>query len=318
MNIRWLRSIDGLAKIIPTSLLRFGNNYSTEYPTAVIRPGGLGDLVVLTRAAIELEVDITKLFWLVEKRNKPWLDYLGISSCCYDSFDGIKTILCGTKQFRTIINTEQYHGLAAVVGARLAGSSGKIIGLSGNPRSDLHNTNISHRPDKQHELETFKEILTSISLPKGTTALPKANSTKTDTPFTVVALGGLQEQKKRLDHKDWLDLIGLARNYTNEVYLVGSPLDATFAKTLEQECSFSINNCIGEFTFSQTVDLIRTASRLISVDSGLVHIADFFSIPTDVLFRKEAVTQWQPLDPQSNILLEVPRTTTPQQLAASR
>ena len=62
-------------------------------------------------------------------------------------------------------------------------------------------------------------------------------------------------------------------------------------------------NLVGLTTFAETVDCIRAAARLVSVDSGLIHVADFCGIPTDAVFPAGNPAKWRPLHPQSTAVM---------------
>ena len=79
----WLKKFDRMGNIFPKGMLRSARlPAETRDRPCVVRPGGLGDLVILTRALIELGVSPTSVDWLVEKRNAIWLEYLGVERMC--------------------------------------------------------------------------------------------------------------------------------------------------------------------------------------------------------------------------------------------
>ena len=53
----------------------------------IVRPGGMGDLILLCVAAEDLGLDPRNFFWLIERRSRAWAQRRGLDYCCYD--DGI-------------------------------------------------------------------------------------------------------------------------------------------------------------------------------------------------------------------------------------
>ena len=72
MSTLWLRSIDGLSRFAPSRSVVTGRFFGTIENVCVLRPGGLGDLVVLTRAALKHGIDLSALCWVVERRKVVW------------------------------------------------------------------------------------------------------------------------------------------------------------------------------------------------------------------------------------------------------
>src|SRR5437667_394871 len=72
----------------------------------ILRPGGMGDLILLCVAAEELGIDKRDFRWVIETRSAPWARHLGLDHVCYDE------ALLGTHwraagRYPLVINTEQ-------------------------------------------------------------------------------------------------------------------------------------------------------------------------------------------------------------------
>ena len=118
----------------------------------------------------------------------------------------------------------------------------------------------------------------------------------------VVAVAGLQQAYKRLPMSSWCELVRRAWEEDTLVYLLGAPGERDFSIHLQRECGVEVRNLVGVAQFPRTVDIVRTAKMLFSVDSGLVHVADFFGVPSQVVFKGGNPKKWRPTTEGSVIL----------------
>ncbi|MCB0359656.1 MAG: hypothetical protein KDD44_08470, partial [Bdellovibrionales bacterium] len=154
----WLKRFDGLARFSPRWALTIGTGPARSDAPVLVRPGGLGDLVLLTRAMQQCGYDVHGVRWIVEKRNAPWLSYLGIHHACYDSLTVIAAFLQGRLTAPVVVNTEQTFGLSTLFARRLAGRDGQVVGYSSNVRSDLYHR-VVHYDRLRPELLSFADLL---------------------------------------------------------------------------------------------------------------------------------------------------------------
>src|SRR5262245_36864653 len=50
----------------------------------VVRPGGIGDLILLCVAIEHLGYEPNEFIWVIEKRSRVWADHLELDYYCYD------------------------------------------------------------------------------------------------------------------------------------------------------------------------------------------------------------------------------------------
>ncbi|MCB0345532.1 MAG: hypothetical protein KDD66_10465 [Bdellovibrionales bacterium] len=302
----WLKQFDGAAKFFPKGLLRrLRLPASVRERPCLVRPGGLGDLVILTRALIELGVSPTSVDWLVEKRNAIWLDYLGVDYMCYDAADTVLFGLAGLNQYSLVINTEQTFGLSALLAGRMTAADGKLVGLESNRRSDCYDLAVDY-PQDELELISFKRLVEHAAVAGGgieqAAFRPPPAKEGQASSHVVVAVAGLQAKYKSHSMQTWCEIVKKASEYDSLVYLVGAPADRTFAVELQHRCGVQVRNQVGVAPFPRTVDLVRTAKMLFSVDSGLVHVADFFGVPSQAVFKGGNPKKWRPTAEGSSVL----------------
>jgi hypothetical protein len=271
----------------------------------IVRPGGIGDVVILLKAVLDLGVDPRSVGWFVEKRNAVWLDYLDVPFRCYDDANTFCAAIRGDYSCRKVVNTEQTFGLSTLFSMRLSGAGGQLFGFSRNRRSDLYSSVVFYQTDQSEHI-CFKELL-SAAMQGGSYSsadcfkLPDSQAPETH-PYQVIAIAGQQVEYKRMSIHWWLEFIEYAHKDELTTYLVGSPKDLLFASELAKRSKKPVRNLVGEINFSSSVSYVRHADRLYSVDSGLVHIADFFSVPSTVVFPGGNYKKWRPLNEDSLVL----------------
>jgi len=174
-------------------------------------------------------------------------------------------------------------------------------------------------------LALLKGSLSSFKFPESVqkTQFPKREVTQTP-GHVVLALAGLHQTEKARSFEDWKEILAeatrLARESNcSEVKVVGLAEDKQFACRLCEEgpglaepnqasndskgpSSIKLTNLVGELSFGSLVDELSSASRLVSIDSGLVHVADYFETPSTVFFFAGNLDRWRPRSIGSKVI----------------
>lgn len=79
-------------------------------------------------------------------------------------------------------------------------------------------------------------------------------------------------------------IISLCKGIDLPIVLLGGPEDAARGERIAQAIGFKVFNACGKFRLNQSASLVRQASRVISHDTGLMHVA--------AAFRKPIVSVW--------------------------
>ena len=137
MRTLFLKKIDFFAQLAPTTFNFSKPSTASRQKTCIIRPGGLGDLVVMTRACRDLGLALEDFDWIVECRNASWLKYLSIPYLRYDNAAELRQIIGRYGSYQRVIVSEQYHGLATILAQFLASRDGEVIGFGSNPRAKV-------------------------------------------------------------------------------------------------------------------------------------------------------------------------------------
>ena len=307
MNIRFVKLIDGCIGRLLANLLPMPKQSCCQKSIKsilLIRPGGIGDAVLLVPALQDLKnkYPTTHITILAERRNAgvfsliPEIDHL----YCYDKPREFIQALRG--QYDVVIDTEQWHRLSAIV-ARLVRAQMKI-GFATNERRRMFTHRLSYSHD-EYEVCSFKRLLeplTGVSeqvepTPPFLTIPPAATATVAkllvplnDKPFITIFPGAsIPERRWGADRfravADALSQKGYG------IVVVGGQTDLADAQTIAGDSGL---NLAGQTSLAETAALLARSALLISGDSGVLHFAVGLGIPTVSLFGPGRACKWAP------------------------
>ena len=127
---------------------------------------------------------------------------------------------------------------------------------------------------------------------------------KIGTNFTAFSIGAQFATKKLPNAK----IIELANGTSGQVVLLGGPEDAENGNEIEQECS-GVINLVGKLNLNQSASVIRQAAKVLSHDTGLMHIASAFNKRTVSIWGNTTpnlgMYPYQPQNPDNYSIHEV-------------
>ncbi|UFS69738.1 glycosyltransferase family 9 protein [Geomonas sp. RF6] len=270
----------------------------------VIRPGGIGDAVLLLPAlrALQRAFPACRIDVLAERRNAGAFRFIsGLGSVrCYDSARGLGEVLrC---RYDVVIDTEQWYHLSAVV-ARLTRAP-VLIGFGTNERRRLFTHSVPY-PREFYEADAFFRLLE----PLGITAPPLI-----ETPFVELSDSDRQEGARLLaqlgdrryitlfpgasaPEKLWngerfREVVSLLNRRGVAVVLLGGKDTVAAAEAVAR--GTGALNLAGATSLAVSAAVIEGGEGLISGDSGLLHIAAGLGKPTAALFGPSDPRKWAP------------------------
>ena len=307
MKATLLKRFDALAGPLVTRLLgKAGGSLLAGSPRSalVIRPGGIGDAVLLVpalralmAASPECRIDI-----LAEKRNAPaFLLCPGIGTVhLYDSPSGLAAALKGG--YDLVVDTEQWYRLSAVI-ARLIRAP-RSIGFATNDRGRLFTDPVIYA-QLDYEAYSFFRLLAPLGIdPPASVSAPfltvpasaayaagRLLAPLKGRPFVAMFPGG------SIPRKEWgaanFRATALALNSAGIAVVVVGGEDARLAGDVIAEGGAALN-LAGKGTLAESAALIARAQLLVSGDSGLLHIAAGVGTPTVSLFGPSDPVKWGP------------------------
>ena len=276
----------------------------TSFQTAlVIRPGGLGDALLLAPAitALARHYPALRITVLAEKRNAAAFSLLPEVSelLLYDTVAGFAKVV--SRKFDLVIDTEQWHRLSAAV-ARLAGR-GEIIGFATNERSRLFTSTINYSQDA-YEAESFLQLLSPLGinekfnfesqflqLPAGASAELAAKGYQFALPYVSMFPGASIEERKWGGER----FKALVRRLETEgvrSVIVGGKDDKCLAD--EIAAGTGAVSVAGVLSLAGTAAVIKKSALLVSGDSGILHLGVGLGRPTVSLFGSGIARKWAP------------------------
>lgn len=278
----------------------------------VIRPGGIGDAVLLYPALAELRkhygdhaIDV-----LAEKRNS------GIFSECpyinnlllYDRrpLDTLYGVIKGG--YDIVIDTEQWHRTTSALSYLTRAP--ERVGFDTNERAELYSSRVSYSQD-DYEAVSFLNLVSALTgeeygFDETVAFLPltpgpndeisaAVSGFRTGKKAVIGIFTGATVRERRWGVDKFARLAAELSRENIGIVLLGGALetgDAT-AFTLTGESGFLLN-LIGKTSLQETTSVISGLDLFISGDTGLMHIAYGVGTPTVSLFGAGIQRKWAP------------------------
>jgi len=284
----------------------------------VIRPGGMGDMLMLlpaikAAAALHprLEIDI-----VCEKRNRDVLKLAGLEkhALLYDARPLALLRRLRTMRYDAAIDTEQFHNSSAVL-ALLSGAPVRV-GFRINPaRLHLYTHLVDYEVDG-YEADQFLRLFTAagirISAPPRHGSL--AGISLPDDPGPVlrppsgrplIALGpGAADSYKQWGAGNFAKL---ARRLLEGGYapvLVGGRTDRRSSRLIVSLLGNpdTISDATGVVSLARTAAILKRCELFIGCDSGLAHLAAALGTRTVVIFGPSDARKWAAPDERHAVI----------------
>jgi ADP-heptose:LPS heptosyltransferase len=273
----------------------------------VLRPGGMGDLVLLTLALRELGQDFCRFDFVIEKRSEAWAKHLGLRYYCYDRVRDLRIIWqIGSRT--TVVDTEQLHGLSRCFATIM--SAENVFGFSSSKGNRIEHFQTPYDYDKEHELVSFKKLM-SFSLNTPLDSAQLKNMTSFESPHflnnemekseanqkhVVLSLAGNAVASRTLTAHEWTEFALPHLSPEDTLYITHIKSDRLLAEALKEHISKNTKDVFlicGEFDL--VCKAIATAQKMITIDGGAVHLASYFNVPSVVFFTSGRSEKWAPL-----------------------
>jgi heptosyltransferase II len=306
LGIVVLKLIDRMVGGIATALLPAPARGTLAEPRRilVIRPGGMGDAVLLIPALLALKerFPAAKITLLAERRNAaafslcPAVDRVLL----YERMSDLVSAVHGG--FDIVIDTEQWHRLSAVV-ARLVAAP-VSLGFASNSRRRLFSHPVSYRHE-DYEVESLLALLAPLGVastarkPGPFLSLPGAAEQRAGELLAplggkrfVALFPGASIAERRWGAERFRGVAGELAGREIFVVVVGGECDAAEAGVVLQ--GLGGLNLAGKTTLAETAAVIAQSALLLSGDSGVLHLAVGLGIPTVSLFGPGIEAKWGP------------------------
>lgn len=306
MNIWLLKLIDRLVGVLATVCLPSASARSVPafQRFLLIRPGGIGDAVLLAPAISSLKKNYPNchITILAEQRNSGIYSLVpGVAKVlCYDHLNEFIQALRG--RYDVVIDTEQWHRLSAVI-ARFVRAPTKI-GFDTNERRRMFTHRIGYDMSA-YEPYNFASLLKPLEvncqLDAGTVtlALPLHSVSKAaqllkslGSDSFVVIFPGASIPERRWGADCFRRVAEMLLAFGVKVVVVGGKEDRQQGEGIAAD-GLGLN-LAGLTSLSETAAVIQKSTMLLSGDSGVLHIAVGLGVPTVSLFGPGRASKWAP------------------------
>jgi len=270
----------------------------------IIRPGGIGDAVLLIPAlnALKQKHPDARITVLAEKRNAAVFDLTDVVSevLLYHKRADLVAALQGG--YDVVLDTEQWHRLSALV-ARLVRAP-VSIGFGTNERKRMFSNSVAYSHG-DHETRSFFNlteplgVLTPQEVAVPFLRVPEQAASRREqllaplsgSPYVVV-FPGATVAEKRWGVEKYRELVSRLNSLSIPVVAVGGREEVNDA---ERIVSHGANvNLAGRTSLAETAALIEKAQLLVTCDSGVMHLAYGLGTSTVSLFGPSNAQKWGP------------------------
>lgn len=293
-----IRAVDQLcwpAALVVARLLAKIPRRRHEMPV-ILRPGGMGDLICLQMALESLGLRPESFLWIIEKRSLPWAKRMDLPYAVI----GPKLLL-NVGRHQRVVNSEQHYGVSQIIAISLAGRRRDVTAFSTVRGANIATKICPYNPTHTHEVESFVRLLMVAEDMVGVNPTIVRPREFEDGGDLVVALGGGHAESRSLDLGQWTEIL---RKWAGQrpFVIVSGPVEREVAEQLVVTFGGQARHEAGDF--DRNCEVIGRASRVLTMDGGLTHVASYLGVPTDTLFTSGRELLWMPLSPGSRAFLD--------------
>ena len=173
----------------------------------------------------------------------------------------------------------------------------------GQRRHYCYDMTVRHSGDV-HELENYRRLAGSLGVES--TTVPKLGEARSNgwkpaaPPFVVFHLwpGGYRSELKEWPLESWRDLAARLVERGYSIVLTGAAADAERTEQFVRSCEGlegCVENAAGRYALSELVELLGRASCVVSVNTGVMHLAAASGAPTVALNGPTSEARWGPI-----------------------
>ena len=263
----------------------------------VLRPGGMGDLILAQLAWEALGMPQTEVEWVIERRSEVWARHARLNYQCYDQ-NSWATFRRLAGCYPLVINSEQRFGLSQAFAAACVSKGGALWAFATNRGAALGRT-VPYDWRDEHESSAFHRLFSAaVGRPERIGLIRPVRREMASGP-RVIGLAGLEVPSRRLDEATYVDLIRPWLRSESAV-ICCSPRDRLFAEALARHWPGQV--AVYQEGFDAMCQTIARAPGIFCMDGGMVHIASYYGVPATVVFTSGRRNKWAPLAPGSTLL----------------
>lgn len=217
-----------------------------------------------------------------------------------DIFKAVKTLHEHT--FDLLIDAGQWTRLSALIAFFSGASHTRGFQTEGQFRHYVFDSTVMHQNDV-HEVVNFKNLLWLPAAAEN--FLPQITLAKNiDVILNRVVIhmkpGGAKPFLKEWPLASWNEVVSYLLEHGFEVYFTGSAADRSSIENFISEFSNDkLTNSAGKLSIPETAELLKSASLVISVNTGIMHLASALNSNLIALHGPTNYKRWGPLNTNS-------------------
>lgn len=316
MNGRMLKAVDRTVGRCLTRVLgwiRFrasaplGRTQHSIRRVLIIRPGGIGDAVLLVPAlrVLRQRIPSAEIDVLAEARNA------GVFALC----DAVTAVLLYhrvtdlfrvmTRPYDVVIDTEQWHRLSAVL-AFLTRSPVRV-GFATNERARLFTHRVPYT-QSSYEARSFLDLVVALTGrpdavdPVVPYVSVQSSPERDRAQPSVVLFPGASVPERRWGSERFGDLARCLVQHGCHVTVVGGAGDVEQSRRICTAGGPQVSNCAGSLSLKAVAEIFAGSDVVVTADSGLMHLAVAVGAPTVSLFGAGIREKWAPRGERHRVL----------------
>jgi ADP-heptose:LPS heptosyltransferase len=312
MRLSWLKWIDGIvgkalvAVFAPLSQ-SFRRRPERIESVLVIRPGGIGDAVLLLPAlgALKTALRPDRIDVVAEARNA---DVFCLSEAVtkvyrYDRLRDWPRVL--SQPYDLVIDTEQWHRLSAVFA--FFTRAAVRVGFATNERARLF-THCVPYAQADYEADSFLKLVaaltghTTVFNPATPFVRVQPRSGRDRSRPTAVIFPGASVPERRWGGERFGQLAARLVRSRVQVVVVGGNGDLEQGLKISSTGDPHVTNLVGALSIKEVCEVLAGADVMVTADSGLMHLAVAVGTPTVSLFGAGIRPKWAPRGAMHRVL----------------
>lgn len=221
-----------------------------------------------------------------------------------DIFNPIKSIrIVRNRMFDVFVDMGQWTRLNALM--TFFSRSKYTIGFrtKGQYKHYLYDEAVDHRSDV-HELHNFQRLATAMGVRGNHVPIIQLDGPIGANPRSVVvhvAAGGTRSYLKQWPAEHWAVVVDHLTNKGYDVTFSGTTSDLTDIDDVVKRCrpTHQINIAAGKYTLVESAALLARSFLVISVDTGIMHLAAALQCNLISLHGPSPASRWGPLNSNS-------------------
>ena len=298
---RWLLMIIGAVRRrrpIPPSLRRIG----------IMKSTGIGDMILATAIARDVAASHPDAEVII---------YAGADNADIARLvEGVRTVQLSTAKpwsvipriradrLDAIVDFGQWSRLEALYAALSGASWSAGFDTPGQRRQYAYDATAPHSSTVS-EMQNYRALIAKLGVVS--TSQPSFHpARRTDPangdPFAVFHLwpGGYRSELREWPAESWRRLAGLFTRAGFTIVFTGGPADEERTASFVESCGEldrPLLSVAGQYRLNEIVDFIGSASCVVSVNTGLMHLAAATGAPTVGLNGPTSALRWGPIGP---------------------